>query len=130
MIIIGHPLVDFRPFYKIKEIKSIKKTPSNSVLLFDFSEDNISLFRYCRQNDISFAVEIKNLKELLIANANKASFAILDKELSKEAQKMADDYLFDMRILVKIESEEEMLEASLDRIDGIIFKRSIIDGEN
>ena len=78
MIIIGHPLVDFKPFYKIGDIKSIKNTPPNSVVLFEFNENKISYFRYCRENDISFAVEVKDIKELLIANANKASFALVN----------------------------------------------------
>ena len=130
MIIIGHPLVDFKPFYKIGDIKSIKNTPPNSILLFEFNENKISYFRYCRENDISFAVEVKDIKELLIANANKASFALLSLKFAKEAQKLADDYLFDMRILAKIESEEEMIKMSHERIDGVIFKRSIIDGES
>jgi hypothetical protein len=130
MIIIGHPLVDFKPFYKIGDIKSIKNTPPNSILLFEFNENKISYFRYCRENDISFAVEVKDIKELLITNANKASFALLSLKFAKEAQKLADDYLFDMRILAKIESEEEMIKMSHERIDGVIFKRSIIDGES
>ncbi len=130
MIIIGHPLVDFKPFYKIGDIKSIKNTPPNSILLFEFNENKISYFRYCRENDISFAVEVKDTKELLITNANKASFALLSLKFAKEAQKLADDYLFDMRILAKIESEEEMIKMSHERIDGVIFKRSIIDGES
>ena len=72
----------------------------------------------------------EKIKELLLSNGWDASYAVVDKNFAKEAQKMAEEYLFDMKILVKIESEREMIELAKDFIDGIIFERSIIDGKN
>ncbi len=130
MIIIGHPFLDSKPFYKIEKIEDIKNTPSNSTIFFDFNENSLQLFRFMKKNALSFAVGVKDIKELLLSNGWDASYAVVDKNFAKEAQKMAEEYLFDMKILVKIESEREMIELAKDFIDGVIFERSIIDGKN
>jgi hypothetical protein len=130
MIIIGHPLLDFEPFYKITSIEEAKKTPPNSTILFDFDKDALKLFRFAKKNRLPFAVEVKSVKELLISNGWGASYAVINREFAKTAQKLAEEYLFDMKILVKIESEIEMEELAKDFIDGVIFERSIIDGKS
>ncbi len=125
MLIFGHPLVESFDFFGIEKIEDIEKSSPKSVVFFSFDEKNVYLARYCQDNDINFAVFIKDLKELLIANLWRAKYALVKSDFAKEAQKIAETYLFDMKIILQIETQEEMIWAAKEGIDGVIFKESI-----
>ncbi|MDQ1268226.1 MAG: hypothetical protein QG560_869, partial [Campylobacterota bacterium] len=48
------------------------------------------------------------------------------KTLAKTAQNVAESYLFDAKILVMIEDEDEIEELALLAIDGVIFSNAIV----
>lgn len=124
MIIIGHRLVPFKPFYRISAIENIKNTTPNAIVLFDFS--NESLLQYCTLNAITFAVHVDNLKEACIANAAGAKYLLVDEALALHVQHIANEYLFDSKILLIIKEENHIENAAKSLIDGIILESAII----
>lgn len=125
MIVIGHRFVNFQPFYRISSAKDIKNTPSGSTVLFDFSEKNIGLAKHCKKNGVSFATEAKDIKDIIFSNTLGANYILVQKNLEKTAQKIAENYLFDAKILLKSTNEEDIEQAAKDGIDGIILKEGI-----
>lgn len=122
MIIIGHNLIPYKNLYKISTIKQIEKTPSNSTVLFDFNEE---ILTYVKDSLISFAVCVENSTQACLANALGARYIIVYKEDIKEIQKVANEYLFDAKILYKIRKEEEMEFAIDCFVDGVLFENAI-----
>ncbi len=130
MIIIGHRWIDSKPFYSVESIKDIKKTPSNSTVLILFSEENIDLCKYCSSNNIIFGLGVRKKREIVFAAALGASYLASDsKKLIKKAQKLADRYLFDMKILFLVENEKKLMWATKHGIDGLLFERGVINGD-
>ena len=136
MIVIGHKYIEYDSFYEVKNKEDIKNTPSNSTALFDFDKNGVELARYCKANGVTYGIIINNIKELIFSNALGAGFILVLKEFAKTAQKIADDYLFDAKIILLSEDENDIEWGALNGIDGIIFKGGITskketkDGKN
>ena len=116
MLIFGDIFTDDLPFYEIISTEDIKNTPSNSTILFDYDE---KLAKYCKDNSVSYAMRVKSIKELVYANALECSYAFVDKEFAKSAQDIANEYMFDMKIILTITSEKELEWAAMNGIDGV-----------
>ena len=69
---------------------------------------------------------MKNITELIYASNLNASYIIVEKDLAHSAQNIANEYLFDAKILVSIQDENEIEEFALNSIDGVIFSNAII----
>lgn len=125
MIILGHSYIKSEPFYLVKNSKDIEKTPPNSTVVFSFTEQNLELCEFCKKNLVNFAVIVDEVRDILFANALEATYIICGKELAAKAQKLADEYMFDAKILL-FGREESYLEWGADLgIDGIIFENGI-----
>jgi hypothetical protein len=72
------------------------------------------------------AIYAQNVTQLLYASSFNASFIVVEKELAKTAQNVAENYLFDAKILVLIEKEDEIEELALLGVDGVVFSNTII----
>ncbi len=128
MIIIGHDYIDFKPFEKIEKQEDIAKTSPNATVVFDFHHDRVSLCHYATQNSVEFALSVKGEKEVIFAAALGASYILCEKELAIKAQKFADDYLFDAKILLQSNQEEDIEYVAKNSIDGILFEKGISYG--
>ncbi len=126
MLIFGHRFIESENFYHIPDIDSIVNTPPCSNIYLNFSEENLDIINHLRQNDVIFAINVKNITQIIYASALEASYIVVDKELAKVANKIANDYLFDAKILVHINDEDEIEDMSLIGVDGVIFTNSII----
>jgi hypothetical protein len=124
LIIIGHPLIPFKPLYKVAKKEELKKTPPKSTILIDFV--NKKLVKYGKDNNVPLALHVKSIKDACLANALNVKFIIVEKKLSKEIQKLATEYLFDAKIILQIDNEDDIEIAAQDFIDGVIFKEGII----
>lgn len=125
MIIVGHKYFQSESFYKIHSLEDIKKTPSNATVFIDFEEKNFyDLILNCNKNDVKFALGVSTIKQSVFAHNFKATFLILEKKIAKDVQKIAEEYLFDAKILAKIEDEEEIEELALLGIDGVVFPQA------
>jgi hypothetical protein len=119
MILIGDEHIPYDTLYKVQNIDMIKTTPSNSVLLFDF---DIELMKYCMQNDLNYSVVIQNITQAIYANNLNAKYIITNENISKSIQDIAQNYMFDCRVLAIIENSNDIKKIALDGIDGAIYK--------
>ncbi|MDD5158036.1 hypothetical protein [Sulfurimonas sp.] len=126
MIFFGHRFIESEKFYHISGIDSILRTPPSSILFIEFSEKNIETINHAVINSMSIAVSVKNITEILYASALGASYVVVQEELAKTAQDLADSYLFDAKILVMVEDEEDIEELALLGADGVIFAEAIV----
>lgn len=126
MLLFGHKFIESENFYHITDIDAVKNTPPSSTLFLYFKEDNLDIIKHLIDNNITFALSVKNINEVIYASSLGARFIILAKELAKSAQNIAECYLFDAKILVNIEDEKEIEEFALLGIDGVLFSSAII----
>jgi len=126
MLFFGHRFLQSPKFYHIFDIDSILTTPPSSTLYLEFEEKNLDIISYMQENEISFALKVKTIKEIAYASALRASYIVVEKSQVKTAQKIAENYLFDAKILTHIEEEKEIEELVLLGIDGVIFPNAIV----
>jgi len=122
MILIGHADVAFSPLYAIQNAQDIAQTPPNSTVFFEY---DALLAQFCHKNKVSFAIHAKQTKELVLSQNLGASFVVVDKALSLNAQKIAEHYLFDAKILLLSADDTDIEWAALNGIDGILFQSAI-----
>ena len=118
MILIGDGNIPYEDIKKVSSIKNILSTKPNSTVLFDF---DIELLKYTVQNDINSAVVVSNIKEVIYANSLNARYIIVNNVLAQKVQKIADNYMFDSKILVIIKDEDEIEQNAIYEIDGVIY---------
>ncbi|MDH5465526.1 MAG: hypothetical protein OEW60_07815 [Thiovulaceae bacterium] len=128
MLIFGHDYFKIQPFYDISSIDAILKTPSHSTLYIDFDDQALDIIEHCQLNNLPFALSVKNLREAIYAHNFNASYIITTRILAPMIQKSADTYLFDAKILSRIEDESEIEELASLGIDGVIFPSGIVKG--
>lgn len=126
MLIFGHRFIESENFYHILDIDSIANTPPSSNIYVDFKEENLDIIKHLRDNDICFALNVKNISQIVYASALGASFITVNQENAKIANDIADNYLFDAKILVHIHEESEIEKLAIIGVDGVIFTNSII----
>lgn len=126
MLLFGHRFIESERFYHIFDVDDIANTPPSSKIYLDFSEDNLDIINYLEQNSLSFALNVKNITELIYASSLGANFITVSKNFAKTAQNIAENYLFDAKILVHIDDEDEIEEFAELGIDGAIFSEAII----
>ncbi len=127
MLIIGDKRVKSTPFFRVKTIEQIQKTLPNSIIVVNNLFENIDIVYFLQENELSFAIEITTLKEALFANALGAQFVIANFDLAKEVQILANEYLWDMKVLVTISKDSELEVVAKAFIDGVIYKNHIKD---
>jgi len=126
MLFFGHRFIESEKFYHIFDIDTVIQTPPASTMYLEFDEKNLDIIRYLNTNHINFALHVKNITELVYASSLDAKYCIVDQKLAKTAQKIAESYLFDAKILAHIENEDEIEEMALLGIDGVIFAEAIV----
>jgi len=126
MFIYGHRFIESASFYHVSDIDAINNTPSSSTIYFEFSEDNLDIINHAVQNAVPFLLGASNITEVIYASSLGASFILVHKELAKTAQNIANNYLFDAKILIKIEEEDEIEEMAILGVDGVVFSNAII----
>jgi len=122
MLILNKPFSN-EEFYKVKTLEDIKNSPSNSTLIFDYCESSLTLFEFCKNNEIPYGVNINSIKELIFISNLKAKYAFTDNlEKAKEFQKIAENYLLDTKIILLVENFDKIEEIAKFTIDGIKLK--------
>ena len=122
MIIIGDKLVPFEEVIYIKNIENIKNTKANSTIIFDYDEKTLE---YSYKNNLSSAVVVSSIKEAIYCNSLNVKYIISEKNLACEIQKIADNYMYDSKNLVIIDSNEEFEQTAIAQIDGVIYRELI-----
>ena len=119
MIIIGDSLVPYEDVFRIYHMEQINETKPNSTVIFKYNND---ILTFTSNNDLPCAVIISSIKEALYANALNAKYLICTPTLAKEVQKVAENYMFDSKVLSIIESNDQFEEIASNEIDGVIYK--------
>ena len=122
MILIGDENVEYETIEKISTINDISTTTPNATVLYNFDFD---ILKYTQQNNINSAVIAKNLEEVIYASTFGVRYIVVKKNIVKQAQNIANNYLLDSKILVIIESSSEIVENAIDEIDGVIYKKLV-----
>lgn len=126
MLIFGHKFIPSESFYHVTNIDAINHTPPSSTIYLEFSEDKLDIINHASLNGVSMALKIQDVTELIYANALGASYLVVPQELAKTVQGIADNYLFDAKVLVMIEDYEIIEELALLGVDGVICSNAII----
>ena len=126
MYIFGHRFIDSDNFYHVPNIDAIPNTPSNAIIYLEFSEDNLDIITHAISNEVLLALKVESITEIIYASSLGASFIVVSKELAKTAQNIANNYLFDAKIIVQISDESEIEELAILGVDGVIFSNAII----
>jgi NAD(P)H-dependent flavin oxidoreductase YrpB (nitropropane dioxygenase family) len=125
MILIGHPWIKSPEFCRVFSQKDITSSRADQIVLLEPLVDSHTLAQYCQENGIAYAVVVNTLDEALYANALGASYMICDEDTALMVQPVAQEYLFDTRVLVLIHSEKEISKIARGGIDGVIFAEAI-----
>ena len=126
MLLFGHSFIKSESFYHISSIDAVINTPPSSTLYLEFSEGNLDIISYLNANSISFALSVQNLTQLIYASALDAKYIIVEKDLASSAQSIAESYLFDAKLLVTIENDDEIEEFAIIGVDGVIYSSAIV----
>lgn len=126
MILFGHSFIQNTSFFHVTSIDAISSTPPSSMLFLEFQKENLEIIDHLQRNHIKFALYVKSITQVIYAANLGTSFIVLDKALAKTAQNIAENYLFDAKILAKIDTDEEIEEMALLNIDGVIYPNAII----
>ncbi|SFV60604.1 hypothetical protein MNB_SV-8-1115 [hydrothermal vent metagenome] len=125
MIIIGHPWIESPKFYKVFSLEDIKKSKAENIVLLEPLVDSHVLAKYCKENEIPFAATVNTLQEAIFSNALGASYMVCEEDDALIIQPIAQEYLFDTRILALIHEEKEITKIARSGIDGVIFPEAI-----
>ena len=120
MILLGDDLVPYENINLINSIEDISNTASNCTLLFSVDYD---LMKYCFENQLPYAVKIASIKDAVYANALNAKYIICKEKLDIDVQKIAEDYMFDSKILAILKSSDDIEAIAQNGIDGAIYER-------
>lgn len=126
MLIFGHRFIAFKPFYHIDSIEAIVHTAPGSVLFIPFDESSLDIVAYFSRNDLPFALGVSSVLELVLAENLGASYLIVNESIAKSAQKIAETYLFDAKVLCRIDEEILIETLAHEGIDGVIFPEAIV----
>ena len=125
MIIIGHPWIKSNRFFKIFSLEGIPKSQPGDIILLEPLVDSHTYAEHCQVNSIPFAVVVNTLDDALYANALGAKYIICEEDDALMIQPIANEYLFDTRILVHVHSEKEISKIARGHIDGVVFSEAI-----
>jgi len=126
MLIFGHPFLPSETLYHIDGTEAIVSTPPGSTVLFAWSENNLDLISHCQANDLPFALQVATVKEAIFAENSGARYLLVNSALAKSVQKIAETYLFDAKILARIDSETQIEALAYEGIDGVVFASAIV----
>ncbi len=119
MIILGDKNLPYENISFISNIEEIINTKANSTLLFLY---DLELLQYSYENELSSAVIVTSIKDAIYSNNLNAKYIISEKYLAIQIQKIADNYMYDSKNLVIIDSNEEFEHIAKDEIDGVIYR--------
>jgi hypothetical protein len=135
MKIFGHPWIMSEKFYVVMSKEDILQTAPNSMITIGSIHQSSmrELAWYCQENGLRYSLEVKSMYEAIFANLMGCTFAICDSRLAQELMPIAQNYLFDMQVLVYAEehNDTKMVE-SLAKIgvDGLIYREAFVVPSN
>lgn len=121
MIILGDPRFSDELLYEVSRQDEIKETPNNATVVFRYNDTLIPTFHYCQKSRIPYAVYVNSIKEFVYAANLNSKYVFVDFSIAKEMQNIAEEYLFDTKVIVIVKKESEIEKVARLGIDGIYF---------
>jgi hypothetical protein len=121
MILLNTKYCD-KTFVNISSISEIKNTKECDILYFVFNDE---LCLYAKNNQLSYMVIVKNAKELILANKLEARYILIqnaNNKILKKYMQIAQNYLFDSKIICEINSLDDINKIAKTNVDGIYLK--------
>ncbi len=119
MLILNHALISPLQIVCVDSIESLQNTVPSDFLVI---QDNLELAKFCHENSVEYASVIENLTQaLLLVNLGVKYLICKDLKEAREIQELAENYLFDSKVLWCIAKEGEIPKAAKAGIDGVIF---------
>lgn len=128
MLLVGHPLIAHPAFKGVGSETEAQSLAKGSLIAYIKGENKETLWKFCQENSVKYASKAASVKDAVLLNAMDAHYILCDRTQVLEFQKLADDYLFDSKILLLIGNEAEIEDAAKYRVDGVIFE-GVIDGK-
>ncbi len=126
MLLFGHRFIKSEKFFHISDVEAVLKTPPRSSVYLEFDEKNLDIIEYLQANTIDFALGTKSLQEVVYASALGAKYIVTDEALCVQAQRIAQEYLFDAKVLVRVMTDEEIEKYAKLGIDGLLYPEAIV----
>lgn len=126
MILLGDANIVYETLSSIKSSQDIISTQANSTLIFEY---NIDLIKYCHKNALGFAVIVKDIKEVIYTSQFDVKYILCNKDIVNSVQKIAENYMFDAKILVIIDNSDEIVWVAQNEIDGAIYNHVLTKQE-
>ena len=118
MLIIGNKNIPYEKIKSINSIEDIKNTSAEFIVYFKYDIDTI---KYCFDNNVKCAVYVSTVTESIFCNALDVNF-IISNNNTKQIQNIADNYMFDSKILQIIIDDNDIQKVAINEIDGCIYK--------
>ena len=120
MIILGSTHISHESIAIISCIDDISNTKANQLLAFKY---DINILEYCAKNALSSIVVIKDIKEAVFCNSLNSSYIVCKADISKDIQDIAENYMFDPKVLEIINNDEQINKIAPKGIDGVIYDK-------
>ncbi len=119
MIILGHELIEYKPYYHVRMQEDLSFLNKHDSVLCDF---DVEMIKLCQEKKLNFGVYVQDEKQALIANGAGASVILSDVGVAKHIQQIAEYYLFDAKVGIRSDDINEALSLKVDMIflDGSI----------
>ena len=127
MLIFGNEYIESPHFITISTVEEIDATTPKDILYLQEFKAPYSLAKHCASNNLPYAIKVNSIKEALYANALSASYIIAEIALAKELQSIADNYLWDTKVLAIISNDDDLETIAKASIDGAIYQNHIKD---
>ncbi len=125
MLIFGHPWIKSAIFKKIFSSGALKELKDNEIALLEPLSDSVEIAQYCQENDIVCAISVSSIKEAVLASALGCNYLIAQPENATEIQPIAQEYLFDSKVIALIKDDKDIKRMAGHSIDGVAFHEAI-----
>ena len=118
LIILGDDSIDCKQIVPITNFSQLQNTSPDDIVQLNF---DIKLLKKLSTNDIGSLVVANSIYEVVYANTLKADYILVPKNITTQAQKIADNYMFDSKIIVSISTKKQLEVYATEGIDGVVF---------
>lgn len=123
MQIYGHELIDFEYLYSVQNEAEIDEVDEECLLFFEYEP---KLIKYCKDKKRQFSLHVFNETEAVIGNGAGAKLLVCPKKIASQVQNLAEYYLFDAKVGILVNGEEEIALALEKRVDVAILPGAIL----
>ena len=119
MLIVGHSEIAHQKFVRVESLEQIAQSRNDEVVWFPYNGD-FNLLKHCASNEVAFGVLVESVSDFVLSASFMPHYLIV-RHSAQTFQQVAQNYLFDSKVLYVIKSEDEIESLAKLGIDGVIF---------